>query len=83
MLQVKNAKVYDLEESVIACRNAMRTELPEYTEGGLGRVLQVRRGSPLREGIHHGIGRDADDGQYNIGVKIDHWPTTSWIHLHA
>lgn len=32
MLQVKNFKVYDLEESVIACRNAMRTELPEYTE---------------------------------------------------
>ena len=32
MLQVKNVKVYDLEESVIACRNAMRTELPEYTE---------------------------------------------------
>ena len=32
MLQVQNVKVYDLEESVIACRNAMRTELPEYTE---------------------------------------------------
>lgn len=32
MLQVKNVKVYDLEESVIACRNAMRTEIPEYTE---------------------------------------------------
>lgn len=32
MLQVKNVKVYDLEESVIASRNAMRTELPEYTE---------------------------------------------------
>lgn len=31
MLQVKNAIVYDLKESVIACRNAMRTELPEYT----------------------------------------------------
>lgn len=32
MLQVKNVKVYDLKESVIACRNAMRTDLPEYTE---------------------------------------------------
>lgn len=32
MLRVSNVKVYDLEESVIACRNAMRTELPEYTE---------------------------------------------------
>ena len=32
MLEVKNVKVYDLEESVIACRNAMRLEMPEYTE---------------------------------------------------
>ena len=32
MLRVKNVKIYDLEESVIACRNAMRTELPEYTK---------------------------------------------------
>lgn len=32
MLEVKNVRVYDLKESVIACRNAMRTEMPEYTE---------------------------------------------------
>ena len=32
MLEIKNAKVYDLKESVIACRNAMRLEMPEYTE---------------------------------------------------
>lgn len=32
MLEIKNWKVYDLKESVIACRNAMRLELPEYTE---------------------------------------------------
>ena len=32
MLEVSNIKVYDLQESVIACRNAMRTEIPEYTE---------------------------------------------------
>ena len=32
MLEVKDHKVYDLKESVIACRNAMRTEMPEYTE---------------------------------------------------
>lgn len=32
MLEIKNVKVYDLEESVIACRNAMRLEMPEYTE---------------------------------------------------
>lgn len=32
MLEVKNWKVYDLEESIIACRNAMRTSMPKYTE---------------------------------------------------
>lgn len=32
MLEIKNWKVYDLKESVIACRNAMRTEMPQYTE---------------------------------------------------
>ena len=32
MLEVLNVRVYDLRESVIACRNAMRTEMPEYTE---------------------------------------------------
>lgn len=31
MLRINNVKVYELEESVIACRNAMRTELPEYS----------------------------------------------------
>ena len=32
MLRIDNVKVYDLVESVIACRNAMRTELPVYTD---------------------------------------------------
>lgn len=32
MLEIKNWKVYDLKESVIACRNAMRLEMPQYTE---------------------------------------------------
>lgn len=31
MLEVSNVKVYDLEESVIACRNAFRLDLPEYS----------------------------------------------------
>jgi hypothetical protein len=31
MLEVKNVEVYDLEQSVISCRNSMRIELPEYT----------------------------------------------------
>lgn len=32
MLEIKNWEVYDLKESVIASRNAMRLEMPEYTE---------------------------------------------------
>ena len=40
MLQVRNTKVYDLKESIIACRNAMRTELPEYTEEEFGKSLE-------------------------------------------
>lgn len=32
MLEISNVKVYDLKESVIACRNAMRLTPPEYTE---------------------------------------------------
>lgn len=32
MLTVSNVRVYDLKESVIACRNAMRVEMPEYTD---------------------------------------------------
>lgn len=45
MLEIKNWKVYDLEESVIACRNAMRLEMPEYTkeefEASLPRAIQL------------------------------------------
>lgn len=33
MLRIENWKVYDLKESVIACRNAIRLEIPDYTEG--------------------------------------------------
>jgi len=32
MLEIKNTRVYDLKESIISCRNAMRLEIPEYTE---------------------------------------------------
>lgn len=32
MVHIENWKVYDLMESVIACRNSMRTTPPEYTQ---------------------------------------------------
>jgi hypothetical protein len=34
MVQITNVKVYELEESIIASRNAMRTKLPDYTNHG-------------------------------------------------
>lgn len=40
MLEVSNIKVYDLKESVIACRNAMRTCLPSYTPDEFQESLQ-------------------------------------------
>lgn len=40
MLEVRNVKVYDIKESIIACRNAMRTELPEYTQEEFEKSLE-------------------------------------------
>ena len=40
MLEITNWKVYDLKESVIACRNAMRLEIPEYTEEDFQKGLE-------------------------------------------
>ena len=31
MVEISNVKVYDLQESICACRNAMRIELPDYS----------------------------------------------------
>lgn len=45
MLEIKNVEVYDLKASVIASRNAMRLEMPEYTddefEKSLPRAIQL------------------------------------------
>lgn len=40
MVHIENWKVYDLEESVIACRNSMRTTPPEYTKEEFEKSLQ-------------------------------------------
>lgn len=49
MLEVHNIRVYDLRESITACRNAMRLEIPEYTdeefEKGLERAKKLVRAS--------------------------------------
>ena len=40
MTTISNIKVYDLEESVIAARNAMRLTTPEYTEEEFSKSLE-------------------------------------------
>lgn len=40
MVEIANIKVYDLEESVIASRNAMRTDIPEYTKEEFDKSLE-------------------------------------------
>lgn len=55
MLEVKNWKVYDLRESIISCRNAMRTDMPEYTdyefEKGLERAKKLVKANKNKDGI--------------------------------
>lgn len=53
MLEISHINVYDLKESVISCRNAMRLQMPEYTdeefEKGLERakkLVQATKKSP-------------------------------------
>lgn len=40
MTRIHNIKVYDLKESIIACRNAMRLDMPEYTEEEFAESLE-------------------------------------------
>ena len=40
MVEISNIKVYDLKESVVACRNAMRLTPPEYSEEEFEKSLQ-------------------------------------------
>lgn len=55
MLEVKNVKVYDLKESIIACRNAMRTNMPDYNSDeefskGLCRAIKLVEASNKMSG---------------------------------
>lgn len=54
MVQINNVRVYELKESIIACRNAMRTELPDYGneqefEESLKRAISLAK-SPSNSG---------------------------------
>lgn len=51
MLEVSNIRVYDLKESIIACRNSMRINQPEYTDEEFSRSLErAEKLAPLGNG---------------------------------
>lgn len=66
MTTISNVKVYDLEESVIAARNAMRLAPPEYTEEEFNKSLD--RAVKLTDcGIKTGIGCHSN---YLVGIRV-------------
>ena len=56
MLEISNVKIYDLKESIISCRNAMRLEPPQYTEEefqkGLERAKKLVHASYTDKNVH-------------------------------
>ena len=55
MVEITNVRVYDLQESVIASRNAMRLTPPEYTEGEF--IKSLKRAKALAK-AKSGSGHD-------------------------
>jgi len=69
MLEIKNTKVYDLRESVIACRNAMRLELPEYTNEEFEKSFE--RAKKLVQASKNGVVKCHDNFLTGIRVSFD------------
>lgn len=66
MTTISNVKVYDLKESVIAARNAMRLTLPEYTEEEFNKSLE-RTVKLTDSGIKTGISCHSN---YLVGIRV-------------
>ena len=53
MVEISNVKVYDLQESVCACRNAMRIEPSDYSaedfEKSLKEALDKEKGPLIKQ----------------------------------
>ena len=69
MLEISNTKVYDLKESVIACRNAMRLEPPEYTDEEFEKGLV--RAKKLVQASKNGTVKCHDNFMTGIRVSFD------------
>lgn len=56
MLEIRNVKVYDLEESIIACRNAMKLEIPDYNSDefqlAYNRACKLVKANNNKQGVH-------------------------------
>lgn len=66
MVTITNCKIYDLKESVIACRNAMRVAPPQYTdeefEASLPRAVKLVQASKAGEVKCH--------DNFNVGIRV-------------
>lgn len=69
MLEIKNTRVYDLKESIIACRNAMRLEMPEYTDEEFEKGFA--RAKKLVQASKNGTVKCHDNFMTGIRVSFD------------
>ena len=69
MLEIKNVNVYDLKESVIAARNAMRLSVPDYTDEEFEKSLE--RAKKLVQASKNGEVKCHDNFLTGIRVSFD------------
>lgn len=69
MLEIRNTKVYDLKESIIACRNAMRLELSDYSEEDFQKSFE--RAKKLVQASKNGVVKCHDNFLTGIRVSFD------------
>ena len=69
MLEIRNTRVYDLQESIIACRNAMRLEMPAYTNEEFEKGLT--RAKKLVQASKNGVVKCHDNFMTGIRVSFD------------
>ncbi len=69
MLEIRNTRVYDLKESIIACRNAMRLDMPEYTDEEFEKGLV--RAKKLVQASKNGVVKCHDNFMTGIRVSFD------------
>lgn len=69
MVKITHINVYDLKESIIACRNAMRLEIPEYTDDEFEKSLE--RAKKLVQASKNGEVKCHDNFLTGIRVSFD------------